>query len=225
MLAFRITLFSMIIFLCAGTVHPFETRIEVTPQGDSNEISVIIMDPTPHPWDILVGYAVIRINHGECGDPVFLSEVMGFSDPITVTDMEIPSYYAYSYIAALIDTDGLARYSSGWGSIETLGGLEYPIVRGDIRSGGVFGGGLIYLCPNMCWGQFHLGTFIGVSGPVPDGYWEARDTGQVFDIYGTIEYNFEGPYMTLVSEIDPTTCDEEVPVRSTTWSTFKAWFR
>jgi hypothetical protein len=227
MLFTRTWLVFSVLVLFANVAYPFEARIEVSSENGINEIAVIIMDPTPPPpvWGDFIGYAVVRYKHSDCMEPVIISEVTEYTEPLSVTDDSPPSDSSYTYIVSLIKTDGTPGYSAGWLSIETLGGLEHPLFRADLRSGGVFGGGLFHLCPDLCWGHPYLGTLVGLSGSAPAELIEARDTGQVFDIYGTIEYFFEGPYLTWVSEAIEATCDGSVATESMDWDTLKALYR
>jgi hypothetical protein len=201
----------------------FDVVLAVSPQGDSNEITVTIVDPTPPGADNWVGYAVVRHVHGICEDPVFLTDVVAFDTPVSVTDSSLPTDLAYSYVAALVDADGVPGWFAGWDAIETLGGLDHPIARGRVQSGGVFGGGALVACPDMCWELPYLTGFgIGVSG-APENVSGAIDTDQVFDIYGSVDYGWEGPWFTAITEGVPTECGA-VSARQETWSTVKGRF-
>jgi hypothetical protein len=204
----------------------FDARIEVSPQNGFNEISVIIVDPSPPYPDHgpYLGYAVVRYRHFDCSDPIFVSGVTDFSEATEVTDSSPPEDCAYTYIVSAIDEAGEPVKMAGWRSIRTLGGLDHPIIRGDLRSFGMWGVGLVYGCTDICRSHPYLGG-AGVSGPRPDALVEARDTGQVFDIYGEIDYGFEGPFFNLVSEALPTTCDAQVATQGLTWSSLKSLYR
>ena len=227
MLFTRVWLFLAVLVLFADVAYSFEARIEVSSENGTNEISVTILDPTPPPpvWGDFIGYAVVSYKHSDCSDPVFVSAVTEFTEAITVTDNSPPTDSSYTYIVSLVDLEGIPSNSAGWLSIETLGGLEHPLFRGDLRSGGVFGGGLIHLCPEICLGHPYLGPLVGLSGSAPVEFVEAQDTGQVFDIYGTIEYYFEGPFLTLVSEAVETTCEPSVASQAIGWAGLKARYR
>lgn len=227
MLATRISMFLLIFVLFSNQAHPFEARLEVSPQGGANQISVIIMDPSSPPpaWGDFIGYAVVCYKHFDCSGPIFVSEITEFTEPITITDFSPPAHSAYTYIVLLINEEGITGHSAGWMSVVTLGGLEHPLLRGDLRSGGVFGGGLVYLCPDSCWLHPLMLGVVGLSGQSPAELIEARDTGQVFDIFGTIAYSWEGPYLTLVSEAIPTTCDAQVATQVIDWTRIKAFYR
>jgi hypothetical protein len=150
--------------------------------------------------------------------------VTDFSEGLEVTDFSPPEDSAYTYIASLVNEAGEPVDMAGWQSIRTLGGLEHPIIRGDLRSGSVFRDGRVYRCTDSCMSHPYL-YGPGLSGPAPDAFVEARDTGQVFDIYGEIGYYFEGPFFTLVSEALPTTCDAPLSSQVLTWSTLKSLYR
>jgi len=168
--------------------------------------------------------AVVRYRHFDCSDPIFVSGVTDFSEALEVTDFSPPGDCAYTYIVSAVNEAGEPVEKAGWLSIKTLGGLEHPILRGELRNSGVFGGGRVDRCTDNCRSHPYL-FGAGVSGPAPVAFVEAMNTGQVFDIYGEIAYYFEGPYFTLVSEARPITCDGQVASQGLTWSSLKALYR
>lgn len=207
-----------------GAALAFDARLDVAPAGGGHEITVVVEDTTPPGWGDLVGYAVVRWVHGVCEDPVFLTDVLAFTDPIdTVIDPTPPDDLAYSYVVALVESDGTPSWYAGWQAIATLGGLEHPVVRGHLQSGGVFGGGYLVACPDMCWElPFLAGSHIGISA-TPEHVADAIDTGQVFDIHGEVGYGWEGPYIQEVTAGIPTDCDQVATVPQS-WSALKRRF-
>ena len=222
--SYRVPLIAIAVMVWCAPAFSFDVVLVVTPHAEGNEIVVTIEDPTPPASGNWVGYAVARHDHGICEDPVFLTEVLAFDEPVSVTDPSLPIDFAYSYVAALVDSDGVPGWFAGWNAIETLGGLDHPIARGRVQSGGVFGGGTLVACPDMCWELPYLTGFgIGISG-APDNVAGAIDTDQVFDIYGSIDYWWEGPWFTSITEGVPTECGA-VSTRQEAWSTVKSRFR
>ncbi len=224
MMVIRIALCAVGIMVWGSAALSFEIDFEVLPQGGANEVSVIIEDSTPPPSGNWTGYAVVRYLHGACEDPVFLTEVLPFSEPVQLIDSLLPEYYAYSYVVALIDDAGFPGSFADWEGIDTLGGLDHPILRGRLESGGVFGGGVLVACPDMCWElPFFTGLGVGVMS-APDEVSDAIDSGQVFDIYGDIAYFFEGPFIPVITEGVPTECGV-VSSSTESWSALKRRFR
>ena len=200
----------------------FRAQIEVTPQDGFNEILVTILDSTP-PAGPYVGYAVVCYLHSECTDPVFVSDVTDFSEPLEFTDNSPPEHSAYTYVVSWINEAGEPAIHSGEGSQATLGGLEHPIIRGDLRDPSLWSGS-VFPCTDSCiripytWG-------VGVLSSAPDAFLEAKNSGQVFDVFGEIVYTFEGAVFALVSKAVPTTCDAPLSSQVVTWSTLKSLYR
>jgi len=214
----------LVLAAAARPAAAFEAWIEVVEQSGANEITVTVSDPSPPPQPELVGYRVVRYVHGVCEDPVQLTATLPFDTPTSVVDQDPPMELACTYAVTGVTADGAAWSFPTWNGIATLGGPDRPVLRGWLVSGGVFGGGMMFACPDMCWELPLLTGFpVGVQA-APAELLESVDTGQIFDVYGEIDYAFEGPFFTSITAVTATDCDA-VATAPVTWSALRQRFR
>jgi len=208
------TIFTILLaMILAGAAMALEAEVTAVCEGDAVRVNVLIPtdDLPPEGW---VGYILVRNSYGLCTDEVVLTpEPVSFGEDLELLDTPDIVELTYSYVAYGLDEEG-QRHVIGmfleyeWAAVNCAGG---PVNRGRLEDWGW----TLYLdvCEGMCW----AGGFLENYPAWLDDY---AGTDTVFDIYGTLEYNFEGPYV-LVTDALISECDA-VSVQSVSWSAVKA---
>ncbi len=185
-------------------------------------IDMDIITELPADW---VGWIVERSVYGECAETAEVTSVIPFpSGPAQFTLFNIPSRpdLLQKYRVKAVDEAGARHYLSlplfppGYYSFGYALRPNTPLARGTITDLGWTLG--IDTCPGLCWEWVSF-----LSGDVT-GLDELVGTGAVVELYGQIDCNFEGPYVTVESWALETDCGT-VGNESASWGEVKSRWR
>jgi len=218
----------LILFLITAAAAQEEMNnvsLEAACSGSQIEITIEldVQYDLPEGW---VGWVVERVPVGICLPTEAICPVTDFPvGAATYTLYDTPDLpdYQHNYRIKGVDADGGRHYMSlpqwppGWYSHDYIGCGTAPAGRGTISSEPGWTISVVN-CPDMCWIE---SWFLSGDTWILD---DLVDTGIVVDLYGTIDANFEGPYIIVESFEIVDDCNA-VAADETTWGAVKSMYR
>ena len=206
----------------SGAVAQVDNNINVTATAGASFIRVdITMDiggNLPTSW---VGWVVDRRTIGACEPEVRLGSVSPFESgehTYQINDGNVLEDLTYYYRVYAVDDQGSRQYlgspplfSPGYyhDDYASPGGSGIVVQGITVDLGWTLG---IVICPGFCWQELSF-----VSG-APSGL----EAGAMVQITGTIDNEFEGPYISSITDWMTITECGSVPNEATSWGELKA---
>ena len=206
----------------SGAVAQVDNNINVIATGGASSIQVVItMDiggKLPVSW---VGWVVDRRSIGLCEPEVRLGSVSPFESgehTYQVNDANVMEDRTYYYRVYAVDDQGSRHYL---GSPPLFPPGYYHDDYASLGDSGIVAKGVavdlgwtlgIVVCPGFCWEAL---SFIS---EVPPGL----EAGNMVQITGTIDNEFEGPYISSITDWMIIPECGSVPNEATSWGELKA---
>ena len=204
----------------AHAINDIEINASCVPGQIHVSIVLLINDPLPADW---VGWVLLRQTLGSCAEPVEITPVYPFpavAGTWHVYDAPPHPDLHQRYVVRAVDTEGAYRYLTlpdfppGYYATDYAGCGSGPAARGTVTDLGYTLG--LDVCDEGCWLPMSF-----LSGYPAD---LAYHIGEVVDIYGSIEDEFEGPYImvdgyAVVGECGP------VSIRPQSWGAVRRSYR
>lgn len=224
---FAITVVAMLALSSVGAMAQVDNNINVTASGGATSIQVDITmnigGTLPTSW---VGWVVDRRTNGLCEPEVRLGPVTPFAvgeHTYQFNDPDVLEDVTYYYRVYAVDDQGDRQYL---GSPPEFPPAYYHDAYASLGGSGIVARGTmvdqgmgIEVCSGYCWEGIAF-----VSGTPPE-LMESAGTGDVVMIYGTIDNEFEGPYISMVTDWFFVGECGTVPAMETSWGGLKARYR
>lgn len=225
----------LFVFLCAslllvtGATAQVDNIIDVNATGGGSSITIDIdLDiggNLPASW---VGWVLVRTTIGVCEPAVRIGVVTPFEAGAHFyqrTDADVVSGLTYSYrVNAVDDQDALQNlggpplFPPGYyhDDFASLGG-DGVVAEGYLTSQCFVA--CVIVCETGCWYPLHFISYL------PPGLEPAVDSGIPVRISGTLDNEFEGPYISTVTDWSIIEDCGTVPVTHESWGALKALYR
>ncbi len=223
----RITLLVVLLLAAAGWAQVDNTAI-LTGTAGASEIQLSAVLAITNPDTTWVGWAVVRDAVGQCVTPTVVHAEDGFpatADPIVFTDANVADDVTYRYRLLAVDDAGDTHDFGAppaanpvWERIVYASlGNDGPVAMGQLVDLG-WGTG-IDLCPGQCWQE------ISFIGDVPPDLAALVGTGATVVLFGTLDIDFEGTYVSNIASWEQVNDCDAVADAPQSWSRLKASYR